>query len=50
MPGRVRLTITQEFKIAESAAVDDPCYRYGKVVFRPPNVVEVIVPPPVADR
>ena len=43
-------TITYEFKVEGTARSDDPYYRYGKIVFQPPNWVEVIVPPPVIDR
>jgi len=38
--------VVYEFRIDDKKVDEnDPYYRYGKVLFRPPNTVEVIVPP-----
>jgi TonB family protein len=38
-------TIVYDFKIEGQAETNDPYYRYGKVIFRPPNSVEIDFPP-----
>jgi TonB family protein len=47
-PTRTEETLVYEFKIAEKAATsDDPYYKYGRIIFRPPNSVEIDSPPPI---
>jgi TonB family protein len=42
-------TITYDFKVDGTAGRDDAFYRYGMIIFHPPNAVEIIAPPPVID-
>jgi TonB family protein len=44
-------TITYEFKIeGRKENVFDDYYRYGKIIFQPPNSVAVIFPPPIVEN
>lgn len=44
-------TITYEFRIEERKEnVFDDYYRYGKIIFQPPNSVAVIFPPPIVEN
>jgi TonB family protein len=48
--GASERTITYEFKIEERATnVFDDYYRYGKIIFQPPNSVEVMYPPAIVE-
>ena len=48
--GQSERTITFEFTIEGSARTNDDYYRYGKIVFHLPNLVEVIVPPLLVEQ
>jgi len=49
--GASERTITYEFKIEERKEnVFDDYYRYGKIIFQPPNSVVVIFPPPIVEN
>jgi TonB family protein len=43
-------TLVYDFKIEGKVGTDDPYYQYGKVIFRPPNSVEIDSPEPVVVR
>ena len=48
--GASERTITYEFKIEERAVnVFDDYYRYGKIIFQPPNSVVVVFPPLIVE-
>jgi TonB family protein len=49
-PRRSEVTVVYEFRIDGKAETNDPYYRYGKIVFRLPNSVEVDFPPLILVR
>ena len=46
-PRRGAGTLLYEFKIEGKVDTENPYYKYGKVIFRPPNSVEIDFPVPV---